>query len=183
LTNAERQRAYRRRKQGHKRRKVYFRSESVEWETPRELFEELDREFHFTLDMAATAENAKCERFFTREQDGLAQEWRGVCWMNPPYGPQLYAWIQKAYESSLTGATVVCLIPARVDTRWWHDYVKPFAEVRFIRGRLRFGGSENSAPFASVVVVFRPPIRATATLRQSCQDDYCESILRLLSEH
>lgn len=127
-----------------------FTSSTDLWETPQSLFDELDKEFHFTLDVCATKENAKCERYFTKEDDGLAQEWCGICWMNPPYGRQIGKWIKKAYES---GARVVCLIPARTDTAWWHDYVMK-GEYRFIRGRLRFGNSKNSAPFPSAIVIF-----------------------------
>jgi len=81
--------------------------------------------------------------------------WDGVCWMNPPYGRTIGKWMRKAYESSLTGSTVVCLVPARTDTAWWHDYAIK-GEVRFLRGRLKFGGSANSAPFPNAVVIFRP---------------------------
>jgi len=128
-----------------------FTSNTDLWSTPQSLFDELDKEFHFTLDVCATDENAKCERYFTKEDDGLSQEWKGVCWMNPPYGREIGKWIKKAYESR---ATVVCLIPARTDTAWWHDYVMKAKEIRYIRGRLKFGGSKNSAPFPSAIVVF-----------------------------
>ena len=125
------------------------------WETPQEFFDRLDAEFHFDLDVCALPENAKCKRYFTPTQDGLLQDWKGVCWMNPPYGRQIGRWMKKAYESSVHGgATVVCLVPARTDTAWWHNYAMR-GEVRFIRGRLKFGGSKNSAPFPSAVVVFR----------------------------
>ena len=125
------------------------------WETPKDLYDKLDAIFHFELDVCALPENAKCNRYFTPNDDGLKQEWRGVCWMNPPYGRQISKWIKKAYESAVYGgATVVCLIPARTDTAWWHDYAMK-GEVRFIRGRLKFGGSKNSAPFPSAIVVFR----------------------------
>lgn len=132
-------------------------SNTCEWETPLDFFRKLDDEFHFELDVCATPENAKCKRYFTREQDGLKQEWTGMCWMNPPYGRVISLWMKKALDSSLGGATVVCLIPARTDTAWWHSYVIPHAaEIRFIRGRLRFSGKQP-APFPSAVVVFRPP--------------------------
>jgi len=116
------------------------------------LFDELDHEFGFTVDVCASPENAKCSRYFTREQDGLSQEWRGVCWMNPPYGRTIREWMRKAHESAQGGAVVVCLVPARPDTAWWHDYCEA-AEVRFIRGRLKFGGAKNGAPFPSAIVV------------------------------
>jgi phage N-6-adenine-methyltransferase len=123
------------------------------WATPHDLFQELNAEFCFTLDVCATAENAKCDRFFTEQEDGLEQDWSGVCWMNPPYGDAIATWVKKAYESAEDGAIVVCLVPARVDTGWWWDYCR-HGDVRFLRGRLKFGGGENSAPFPSAVVVF-----------------------------
>ena len=135
---------------------VYFRQKSDEWETPPELFAELDREFHFTLDVAALPDNAKCDEFYTPGEDGLLQDWKGVCWMNPPYGLALRQWVKKAQESAMAGATVVCLLPARTDTTWWHDHVQGHAEIRFLRGRAKFGGVDNSAPFPSAIIVFRP---------------------------
>lgn len=135
-------------------RDAIFSSKTDEWATPRGLFDELDREFHFETDVCATKENAKCARFFTWQQDGLAQK-RGACWMNPPYGRTIGKWVRKAWEASREGATVVCLLPARTDTAWWHDYCMR-GEVRFIRGRLKFGDSKSGAPFPSAVVVFRP---------------------------
>jgi phage N-6-adenine-methyltransferase len=149
-TNADRQRAYRRRQ----KRSVHFRSETDLWETPLDFFAELDAEFRFQLDVCAIAENAKCPRFFSPEEDGLTQTWTGICWMNPPYGRAIGAWIEKAWRSARDGATVVCLVPARTDTRWWHEYVMKASEVRYLRGRLKFGGEENSAPFPSALVVF-----------------------------
>lgn len=135
---------------------VHFSSKTCLWETPQNFFDELDREFGFTLDVCALPENAKCLRYFTPEEDGLKQVWRGVCWCNPPYGREIGEWVAKAREASRAGATVVCLLPARTDTAWWHSHVMEATEVRFVRGRLRFGGGENSAPFPSAVVVFRP---------------------------
>jgi phage N-6-adenine-methyltransferase len=136
-------------------------SKSVEWSTPQELFDELDREFHFTLDVCATPENAKCERFFTKEQDGLRQSWSNeVIWLNPPYGRQIDRWIRRAYiASACADSTVVCLIPARTDTSYWHEYVMK-GDVRFLRGRIYFespGKKRDRAPFPSAVVIFRPP--------------------------
>lgn len=136
---------------------VHFSSKTDMWATPPDIFAKLDAEFGFTIDVCATPDNAKCRRYFTPQVDGLKQDWRGVCWMNPPYGRQIKKWIQKAYISSLQGATIVCLIPARTDTYWWHTYVRRADEVRFIRGRLKFGDSRNSAPFPSAIAVFRPP--------------------------
>lgn len=152
--NAERQATYRQRKR--KRQPVEFWHRTDCWDTPPELFAQLDVEFHFTVDLAAFPHNAKCERYFSPGVDALTQAWEGVCWMNPPYGPQLRKWMKKAYESARQGATIVCLLPARTDTSWWHDYVLPFAEIRFIRGRVTFQGGKNSAPFPSAVVIFRP---------------------------
>jgi phage N-6-adenine-methyltransferase len=139
---------------------------TVEYATPQWLFDELDAEFGFTLDVCASLENAKCERYFTIEQDGLkraiAGDWRGeVCWMNPPYGREIKRWVWTAWrEATHAGAIVVGLLPARTDTAWWHDYIEGKAEVRFIRGRLRFrpkraGGGDNAAPFPSAIVIWR----------------------------
>jgi phage N-6-adenine-methyltransferase len=124
------------------------------WATPPETFAALDREFGFTLDVCALPENAKCERYFTPADDGLSRPWEGVCWMNPPYGRTIARWMAKAVESAAAGATVVCLVPARTDTAWWHDYAVK-GEIRFLRGRLKFGGAQHSAPFPSAVVIFR----------------------------
>ena len=133
---------------------VHFSSKTDLWETPQDFFDKLDEEFKFTIDVCATHENAKCRQFFSPEQDGLTISWTGICWMNPPYGRAIKNWIKKAYESSLQGATVVCLLPSRTDTAWWHDYCTK-GEIRFIRGRLKFGGQKNSAPFPSAVVIFK----------------------------
>lgn len=136
-------------------RAVWASSATDLWATPQDFFDKLNAEFGFTLDVCASPENAKCERYFTKADDGLAQEWTGVCWMNPPYGREIGHWMRKALESSATGATVVCLVPARTDTAWWHDCAM-HGEIRFIRGRLKFGGHKNSAPFPCAVVIFRP---------------------------
>jgi phage N-6-adenine-methyltransferase len=132
-----------------------FASESDDWETPQGFFDAVDRIFHFDLDVCATHINAKCERYFTKMENGLLQTWSGICWMNPPYGREISRWVQKAYESALNpGTVVVCLLPARTDTRWWHDYVIANAQsVEFIKGRLRFSG-KGPAPFPSALVVF-----------------------------
>jgi phage N-6-adenine-methyltransferase len=140
---------------------VHFSSATDLWATPQQTFDRLNEEFGFETDVCALPSNAKCARFYTPEQNGLSQEWRGVCWMNPPYGRAIGKWMCKAYESALTGATVVCLVPARTDTAWWHDYAAK-GEVRFLRGRLKFGGAKNSAPFPSAIVVFRPHAIARA---------------------
>ncbi|MNV80605.1 DNA N-6-adenine-methyltransferase (Dam) [compost metagenome] len=135
---------------------VMFSSKTDLHATPMDFFQELNNEFAFETDVCALPSNAKCTRFYTPEMDGLAQEWRGVCWMNPPYGRTIGEWVKKAYASSQRGATVVALLPARTDTKWFHDYVYGKAETRFVRGRLKFGEAKNSAPFPSVVVIWRP---------------------------
>lgn len=133
-------------------------SGSPEWATPQDFFDTLNAEFGFTLDVCSTHENAKCARHFTRDDDGLVQSWGGeVCWMNPPYGRTIGDWMRKAHAESKRGATVVCLVPARTDTKWWWDtamHVWPHG-IRFVKGRLRFGGL-GPAPFSSAVVVFTP---------------------------
>jgi phage N-6-adenine-methyltransferase len=131
-----------------------FSSNTDMWGTPQKLFDELNKEFRFDIDVCATLENAKCDKYYTKEVDGLEQKWVGVCYMNPPYGKEIIKWVQKAYESSLTGATVVCLLPARTDTKWWHEYCIK-GEIRFIKGRLKFNDGKNSAPFPSAIVIFR----------------------------
>ena len=136
--------------------RAMFTSKRPDWETPHNLFKDLDDEFHFTLDVCATAENAKCNRFYTPDTDGLAQYWGNeTCWMNPPYGRGMDKWIKKAYDSTLYGATVVGLVPARTEMGWFHDYVLGKAEIRYIRGRLRFEGAEYNAPFPSMIIVWR----------------------------
>lgn len=134
---------------------VHFSSNTDMWSTPQDFFNKLNQEFNFELDVCATHENAKCDRYFTKEQDGLTQEWTGVIWMNPPYGREIKKWMKKAFESSLSGATVVCLIPARTDTQWWHNYVTRANDIRFVKGWLKFGNSKNAAPFPSAIVIFR----------------------------
>lgn len=133
---------------------VHFSSETDVWATPQDFFDRYNKIFNFDLDVCALPENAKCERFFTPEINGLSQSWSGSVWMNPPYGRGIGEWVKKAYESSRQGATVVCLLPARTDTKWWHDYVMK-GEIEFIRGRLKFGGAKNNAPFPSAVVTFK----------------------------
>ena len=133
-----------------------FSSKTDMWETPLNFFESLNKEFNFKTDVCAICENAKCKNFFSPEIDGLKQDWTGSCWMNPPYGRQIGAWIKKAYDSALKGATIVCLVPARTDTKWFQDYCLKSNDVRFIRGRLKFGNAKNSAPFPSALIVFSP---------------------------
>lgn len=133
---------------------VHFSSKTDLWATPMDFFCKYDDLYGFELDVCADDDNAKCKKYFTKRDDGLSKEWSGVCWMNPPYGREIGLWMRKAYESSLCGATVVCLVPARTDTAWWHDYAMR-GEIEFIRGRLKFGNATNSAPFPSAVVVYR----------------------------
>ena len=128
-----------------------FSSASVEWATPQALFDELDAEFHFDLDPCSTHENAKCAEHFTKAEDGLSQNWGG----KRVFGRELPKWIKKAHDEAEKGALVVMLIPARTDTRAFHDYIYHQAEIRFLRGRIKFGNAKASAPFPSMVVIFR----------------------------
>lgn len=134
---------------------VMFSSKSGSWETPQRLFDDLNREFHFTLDVCATAQNAKCPRYYSPAQNGLSQPWSGVVWCNPPYGRKIGQWVRKAFAASSEGSTVVMLLPARTDTKWFHDWIYNHSEIRFLKGRLKFGGAKNAAPFPSMVVIFR----------------------------
>ena len=134
---------------------LMFSSKTDLWATPQDFFDALDKEFRFETDVCALPENAKCARYFTPDQNGLAQEWTGVCWCNPPYGRKIGDWVKKAAESAKAGAVVVMLLPARTDTRGFHDYIYGKAEIRFVKGRLKFGDATESAPFPNMVVVFR----------------------------
>jgi phage N-6-adenine-methyltransferase len=134
-----------------------FSSKTDEWETPQWLFDELNKEFNFKLDVACNYYNCKCEIGYMKnenDQGGLSRKWFGSCWMNPPYGKEIGKWVKKAYEESQKGCTVVCLLPARTDTRWFHDYCTK-GEIRFIKGRLKFGGCKYNAPFPNMIVIFR----------------------------
>ena len=134
---------------------LMFSSEDMTWSTPQEFFDKLNEEFNFTLDPCCVPSTAKCNIYFTPEVDGLKQSWEGhTVFMNPPYGREINKWLRKAYEESLKGTIVVCLIPSRTDTKYWHDYCMKASEIRFIKGRLKFGNSVNSAPFPSAVVIF-----------------------------
>jgi site-specific DNA-methyltransferase (adenine-specific) len=158
--------------------RVHYSSATDLYETPAEFFARLDSEFHFTLDVCATKENAKCPEFFTRDDDGLSRDWGkcadGAVWMNPPYGRTIGEWIHKAArESKEHGITVVCLIPARTDASWWHEIVlREAKEVRFVRGRLDFAGPRLKAPFPSAVVIFAPHARAHCSVAHCACDDY-----------
>jgi len=136
--------------------KAMISSNTNEWETPVAFFNKLNKEFGFTLDPCSTNENAKCKKHFTIKDNGLLQNWNNdIIFMNPPYGGQTGRWIQKAYNESLKGAVVVCLIVSATDRSYWHEFIFPFAsEIRWIRGRLRFKGGETTAPFANAIIIF-----------------------------
>ncbi len=137
---------------------VVFSSKSIMWETSQDFFNQLNNIYHFTTDVCAIPANAKCAHFYTPNMDGLRQVWSGVCWMNPPYGRnQTGKWVEKAYRESQKGCLVVALLPARTDTKWFHQFIynKVGVTVEFIKGRLKFGGSKNAAPFPSMLVLFR----------------------------
>ena len=145
---------------------VHFSSAKSDWETPDDLFAALHAEFGFDLDVCAHEGNHKLPQYLSPADDSLAQEWRGACWMNPPYGRQIAKWVRAARLRSISGqCTVVALLPARTDTAWWHDWIwdeernepRPGVEVRLLRGRLRFKGAQHSAPFPSAVIVFGQP--------------------------
>lgn len=134
-----------------------FSSKKTDWETPQDFFTQLDEEFHFTLDPAASDENHKCHRYYTKERDGLKRDWQGeTVFCNPPYGREIGHWVKKGHmEARDEKTTVVMLLPARTDTKWFHDHIYGKAEIRFIKGRLKFGNGKGSAPFPSMVVIWR----------------------------
>lgn len=133
---------------------LMFSSKTDLWATPQSFFDNLKLSYDFTLDTCAIPENAKCDKYFTPEQDGLTQDWgQNVCWMNPPYGRGIGKWVRKAFDESRKGAYVVCLLPARTDTKWFHEYCLK-GNVTFIKGRLKFGGCKFNAPFPSMLVIF-----------------------------
>ena len=134
---------------------VMFSSASDNWATPKGLFDDLNAVFNFDLDAAASDDNAKCQKYFTITENGLAQSWHGNVWLNPPYGREIGAWVKKAYNEVMGGgaSSVVLLLPARTDTAWYHDYCSK-GIVLFLRGRLKFGNAKNSAPFPSMIVIF-----------------------------
>jgi len=133
---------------------VHYMSKTDMWETPQDFFDKLNEQYAFDLDVCASKHNSKVTKFFSSNDDGLSQDWDGYsCWMNPPYGRQIGKWIKKASEAK--GGIVVCLLPARTDTRWFHDHIYGKAEITFIKGRLKFGGHKNSAPFPSMLVIFK----------------------------
>ena len=136
---------------------LHFSSKTPEWATPQALFDELNAEFDFTLDPCCTEENAKCAKFYTKETNGLSKDWDGErVFVNPPYGREMPKWVKKSAEAR--GGLVVMLIPARTDTKYFHDYIYNKAEIRFVRGRIKFEGAQvgsGAAPFPSMIVIFR----------------------------
>lgn len=134
-----------------------FSSKRDDWETPQDFFNRLNNEFHFTLDPCADEFNHKCDKWFSKHDNGLEQSWGGeTVFCNPPYGRNIGKWVKKASEETQDDATtVVMLIPARTDTAYFHDYIYGKADIRFLRGRLKFGKSKNGAPFPSMIVIFR----------------------------
>ena len=137
--------------------KVLFSSATDQWATPQDFFDELNAEFHFDLDPCADETNHKTEKYYTKEDDGLSQDWSGQrVFCNPPYGRKIGDWVEKAFrEGTKDNTIVVLLIPARTDTKYFHDYILHRSEVRFVKGRLKFGGGIQAAPFPSMVVIFR----------------------------
>lgn len=141
---------------------VMFSSEKMNWETPVGLFSKLDNVFHFTLDVSASETNTKCSKFYSIKEDGLNQSWEqsdGGVWCNPPYGREISKWVEKAYKESIKhGTTIVLLIPARTDTKYFHDFIYGKSDIFFIKGRLKFldenKKEQNSAPFPSMLVVY-----------------------------
>lgn len=137
---------------------VHFSSESNEWETPEKLFDQLNKLYGpFDLDPCATNKNFKCDKYYTKEDDGLTKTWFGKVFMNPPYGNQISKWIEKAYNESLRGIEIVCLIPARTDTSYFHKFCLRYGTIIFLKGRIKFKNRNfkiNSAPFPSMIVIF-----------------------------
>ena len=153
-------------------------AKTVEWGTPQETFDMLNEEFNFTLDPCASHLNHKCTKYYTIEEDGLSMSWAGECvFMNPPYGNDAAKWIAKAYFESQYAEIIVALLPARTDTRWFHDYVYHKSEIRFIKGRLKFvgpDGTTGTATFPSMIIVWRNgrPVRKAAAVRTARANGY-----------
>lgn len=167
-----------------KSKSVHHSSNSNEWSTPQDFFDRLNAEFSFTLDPCCTADNRMCEKYFTQAEDGLSKSWVNErVFMNPPYGRSIPKWMCKAHLESRNGALVVCLVPSRTDTRWWHNYAAK-GEVRFVKGRLRFSNSYSNAPFPCAVVIFRPthqesraPSSSTSLKESELQSNTCTNNL------
>lgn len=131
-------------------------SNTDEWATPKEFYKQLNEKYHFTLDPCATHLNHKCNSYFTKETDGLKQDWGGYrVYCNPPYGREISKWVEKAYNENLKGTFIVMLLPARTDTKWFHDYIYKKHDIEFIKGRLKFNDGKNSAPFPSMIVIMK----------------------------
>jgi len=136
-----------------------------DWETPQEFFDVVDAEFNFTRDVCAVPETAKCDKFFSPSDNGLAQKWSGMCWMNPPYSQSIPKWLSKAYREACSGdATVVCLVPARMGPRWFHEFA-PAAEIRLLKGRLKFVGAKTGAPFDAMLMIFHAHLDPAGIVR------------------
>ena len=136
-----------------------FDSVRQDWETPTALYVEMNNEFNFTLDAAAADHNTKCDLYFTEVDDSMTKSWAPhTVWLNPPYGKgySLAQWVKKSHAESLLGATVVMLIPARTNTNWFHEYCLRYGEVRFIKGRPKFGGADHGLPQPLCFIIFRP---------------------------
>lgn len=134
-----------------------YSSKSCEWSTPIEFFNNLDSKYNFTLDPCSTDYNHKCSNYFTIKENGLIKSWKGYrVFMNPPYGRDICKWVKKAYDENLKNGTfIVCLLPSRTDTKWFHDYIYNKHEIIFLKGRLKFNDSKNSAPFPSMLVIMK----------------------------
>lgn len=143
--------------------KTMLSSEKMDWETPQDFFNELNKEFKFTLDPCASKENAKCERYFTEKENGLIQNWKDErCFVNPPYGSEIKNWVEKCYNERNNTKLIVMLVPARTDTIYFHKYIYNKAEIRFIKGRLKFVRKQEgsgSAPFPSMLVIYKKEVR------------------------
>lgn len=162
---------------------VMFSSKTDDWATPQDFFDYFNSIFHFTLDVCADKDNHKCEKYYTKEDDGLKQNWDGVFWMNPPYGREIYDWVKKAYQEAYkykpystvkTDAKYnigVLLLPARTDTKWFHEFCTR-GEVIFLKGRLKFGDGKNSAPFPSMIVIFDGQFHPEVRIPMFCNDNY-----------
>ena len=144
---------------------VHFKSSNKEWETPLSVFKPLEKEFNIVLDVCASQENTKCKAFFNRKSNSLSRSWlvgsdfpKGTLavWMNPPYGRGMERWVRKAHEETKNGVTTIALLPARTDTSWFHNYIYNKHEVRFYKGRIKFVDAQSTAPFPSMVVIFKP---------------------------
>lgn len=136
--------------------KGLFTSNTYEWATPKEFYKELDNEFNFTLDPCATDENHKCDKYFTKDDDGLKQNWGGYrVFCNPPYGREIGKWVEKAYNENNNGTFIVMLLPARTDTKWFHDFIYNKYEILFLKGRLKFNDQKKAAPFPSMIVIMQ----------------------------